>query len=103
MSISWNLDGSQFVTTCKDKIIRIIDARSGELIQASEPGKVHSGSKPAKCAFLGLSRIFTIGFSRHHDRQVALWNAVSFNSEFSVKKLTEYINLKRSKIYLIKD
>ena len=31
-SISWNYNGSQLVTTCKDKKIRVLDARSGEVL-----------------------------------------------------------------------
>lgn len=32
-SVSWNYDGSLIATTCKDKNIRVIDARSGEVLQ----------------------------------------------------------------------
>jgi len=31
-SISWNHDGSAFATTCKDRVIRVIDPRSGDVI-----------------------------------------------------------------------
>ena len=31
-SISWNHNGSAFATTCKDKMIRVIDPRSGLVI-----------------------------------------------------------------------
>jgi len=32
-SASWNYDGSQIVTTCKDKTIRVFDSRTGEVLQ----------------------------------------------------------------------
>lgn len=32
-SIAWNYDGSMFATTSKDKRIRIIDPREGDIIQ----------------------------------------------------------------------
>ena len=32
-SVSWNHNGSMIATTCKDKRLRIIDARSGEIKQ----------------------------------------------------------------------
>jgi len=31
-SISWNHIGSAFATTCKDRIIRVIDPRSGHVV-----------------------------------------------------------------------
>lgn len=32
-SASWNFDGSQLLTTCKDKKLRLINPRSGEIEQ----------------------------------------------------------------------
>lgn len=32
-SASWNFDGSQLLTTCKDKKLRLINPRSGEVEQ----------------------------------------------------------------------
>lgn len=34
-SVSWNSNGSLIATTCKDKKIRIIDARKGEVVRVS--------------------------------------------------------------------
>jgi len=34
-SASWNWDGSQLLTTCKDKKMRIIDPRTGDIQEAS--------------------------------------------------------------------
>ena len=31
-SVSWNLDGSLFATTCKDKQIRVVDPRRGTVV-----------------------------------------------------------------------
>jgi WD40 repeat protein len=31
-SISWNYNGSYFATTCKDKKLRVINARTGEVV-----------------------------------------------------------------------
>jgi coronin-2 len=35
-SITWNRNGSLFATTCKDKHIRVIDARSGQIISVKK-------------------------------------------------------------------
>lgn len=34
-SISWDYNGSRIATTCKDKNIRVLDARSGEVLQVT--------------------------------------------------------------------
>ena len=70
-SISLNRDGSYVATTCKDKRLRIIDLRRGEVLNS---GICHQGSKSAKVVYLGDSgRLFTTGFSRFSDRQWAVW------------------------------
>ena len=36
LSVSWNYNGSRIVTSCKDKLFRVIDARSGEVLKVGE-------------------------------------------------------------------
>jgi coronin-2 len=70
-SISLNRDGSYVATTCKDKKLRIIDLRRGDVLNY---GTCHEGSKSSKVVYLGDSgRLFTTGFSRFSDRQWAVW------------------------------
>jgi hypothetical protein len=71
-SVSWNLDGSRFATTCKDKKIRIIDPRQGTVISQ---GTGHIGPKASKLVFIDKQLIFTTGFSRMSERQFAIWNS----------------------------
>ena len=33
LSVSWNYNGSRIVTSCKDKIFRIINPRTGQVIK----------------------------------------------------------------------
>lgn len=72
-SLSWSADGSFLVTTCRDKKLRIWDARQEK--PASElPG--HPGAKNSRAVWLGEhDRIATTGFSRMSDRQLGLWDA----------------------------
>ena len=35
ISVSFNTDGSKFASTCKDKMIRIFNARTGEVLSVS--------------------------------------------------------------------
>lgn len=72
LCISWNWDGSKFCTTCKDKSLRVIDPRTGDVQAIKE--KAHEGQKTAKCVFLKNGKIFTLGFSKRCDRQYGLWD-----------------------------
>ncbi|VDK19707.1 unnamed protein product [Anisakis simplex] len=68
-SISFNYDGSRFVTTCKDKRLRVIDSHSGEVLFQ---GQGHEGVKPQRAIFLQDGRIFTTGFTKRSERLYAL-------------------------------
>lgn len=48
-SACWNWDGSRLVTTCKDKKIRILNPRSGDIL---EEAVAHEGSKATRAIFL---------------------------------------------------
>jgi len=66
---AWNWDGSRIATTCKDKKIRIYDARTGN---CEAEGNGHEGAKPQRIVYLKNDLILTTGFSRMSERQYAL-------------------------------
>ncbi|CDW60357.1 coronin 6, partial [Trichuris trichiura] len=68
-SIDFNYNGSKLLTTCKDKMIRVIDPRSGRILQQ---GTGHEGVKPQRAIFLNDGRIFSTGFTRRSERMYAL-------------------------------
>ncbi|XP_036407052.1 coronin-2A-like isoform X2 [Megalops cyprinoides] len=71
LSMSFNTDGSQLATSCKDKKIRIINPRTGALLQEANC-KSH---KANKVLFLGnLKMLLSTGNSRWNHRQIALWD-----------------------------
>ncbi|XP_062890406.1 uncharacterized protein LOC134338490 isoform X1 [Mobula hypostoma] len=76
-STSWNRDGSLICTACKDKNLRVIDPRKEEVIAEF---KAHEGARPMRAVFLANGNIFTTGFSRMSERQLALWNVKSAES-----------------------
>lgn len=45
--------------------------------------KVHDGTRPMRAVFLADGKILTTGFSRMSERQLALWDAVSFHHKTS--------------------
>lgn len=68
-STSFNWDGSLLLTTCKDKKIRIVNPRNGEVFEEAQS---HEGSKATRAIFLRNGLVFTTGFSKSSDRQYSL-------------------------------
>lgn len=66
---AWSWDGSRLATTCKDRKIRIYDARTGV---CEGEGEGHEGAKPQRIVYLKNDLILTTGFSRMSERQYAL-------------------------------
>ncbi|XP_046982633.1 coronin-2B-like isoform X2 [Schistocerca americana] len=84
-SMSFNRDGSLIATTCKDKKLRVIEPRKG--IVFSE-GVCHAGTKACKAVFLGnTGRILTTGFSRHSDRQYAVWSQSDLSQPLCIETI----------------
>jgi len=69
LSGCWNWDGSEVLFTCKDKTIRRVNPRSGEV---EEEAIAHEGSKGARAIFLKNGLVFTTGFTKHSERQYSL-------------------------------
>nr|CAH7717908.1 unnamed protein product [Callosobruchus chinensis] len=68
-SACFNWDGSKLLTTCKDKKIRIINPRTGEV---ETEAIAHEGSKATRAIFLRHGLVFTTGFSKMSERQYSL-------------------------------
>lgn len=72
-SFSWNHDGSQIASTCKDKRIRVWDVRAQKVLSE---GTGHLGTKSMRLVWLGdHDRLATTGFSRMSEREMALWDS----------------------------
>lgn len=84
-SMSFNRDGSLLATTCKDKKLRIIEPRSGQVVRE---GTCHVGSKSSKVVYLaGTGRLFTTGFSRQSDRQYAVWSQDDLSNPLRIEMI----------------
>lgn len=70
-SMSINRDGSLIATTSKDRKLRVIEPRTEIVISE---GVCHQGTKCSKVTFLDNDKILTTGFSKHSDRQYAIWD-----------------------------
>ncbi|CAI9741049.1 coronin-1C-A isoform X1 [Octopus vulgaris] len=84
LSVSFNYNGSRVAVTTKDKMIRILDPRTGSEIKSA---KGHQGSKPSQCVFLRNGKIFTTGFSRMSERQYALWDEKDLSSPLTMQEV----------------
>lgn len=82
-SMSFNYDGSLLSTTSKDKILRVIDPRKGEVVQQ---GESHKGAKASRGVWCGTTnKIFTTGFSKMNERQYGVWDPVRTASKWRRK------------------
>ncbi|KAL8198986.1 UNVERIFIED_CONTAM: Coronin-6 [Gekko kuhli] len=119
-NVCWNRSGSLFITTCKDKHLRIIDPRQhlvvanwrgdaslgpsspwdakiprpanvrplkqhrrflqmfGDIDLGYEKFKPHDGARPVRAIFMADGKVFTTGFSKMSERQLALWDLERF-------------------------
>ena len=84
-SLSWDRTGARLVTTCKDKRRRLIDARTGSV---SASGQGHGGGKASKVVWLeDKNLIFTTGFSKHSERQFAIWDPSNLSKPLKLETL----------------
>ncbi|XP_058631006.1 coronin-1C-A isoform X2 [Onychostoma macrolepis] len=84
-SVCWNRNGSLICTACKDKKVRVIDPRKEEII--AEKDKAHEGARPMRAIFLSDGKVFTTGFSRMSERQLALWDPDNMEEPVSVHEM----------------
>ncbi|XP_028917491.1 coronin-1B [Ornithorhynchus anatinus] len=84
-NVCWNRNGSLFCSACKDKTVRVIDPRRGTLVAERE--KAHEGARPMRAIFLADGKIFTTGFSRMSERQLALWDPEHLEEPMALQEL----------------
>ncbi|DAZ95173.1 TPA: hypothetical protein N0F65_012427 [Lagenidium giganteum] len=78
--LAWSWTGNTLATTCKDKMVRLYDARSGQI--AMQKDGAHSGTKSVKLTFLGEKESFvTVGFTRQSQRQFKVWDPRKLDKE----------------------
>ncbi|CAL8277579.1 unnamed protein product [Merluccius merluccius] len=84
-SACWSRNGNLICTACKDKKVRVIDPRKGKVVV--EKDKAHEGARPMRAIFLADGSIFTTGFSRMSERQLALWRTDNMDEPISVQEM----------------
>jgi len=70
--IVWDYCGDQYATSCKDKIVRIMDGRLSTVATSFE---AHEGNKSVKLQFLGeTAKFLSVGSSKVSSREVKIWD-----------------------------
>lgn len=71
--IVWDFRGDQYATSCKDKIVRMMDPRAGTVANTIE--EAHEGVKSVKLSYMGESgKFLTAGVTKQSSRQVKIWD-----------------------------
>ncbi|XP_038588289.1 coronin-2B-like [Micropterus salmoides] len=71
LSVSFNSDGSRLAVTSKDRRVRVLDPRTGKILQVSS-NKTHRASKVLYIG--GLKMLLSTGSSPWNQRQIVLWD-----------------------------
>jgi len=79
-SADWNRNGSMLATSCKDKKVRIIDPRQKKIAQEVE---AHGGVKGSRVIYLGMDKLFSVGFSKSSEREFAIWDARNLGTKLT--------------------
>lgn len=70
--IVWDYRGDLYATSCKDKIVRIMDGRKSTVTNSFE---AHDGAKSVKLQFLGdTGKFLSVGSSKLSSREVKIWD-----------------------------
>jgi len=78
--ICWDFTGTSYATSCKNKGMRIIDARAAAVSSAVETA--HEGSKCVKLTYLGsMDKLVSVGFSKQSQRQFKVWDLRNLSAE----------------------
>ncbi|XP_071127168.1 coronin-7-like isoform X1 [Mytilus edulis] len=80
-SVSWKGDGTCIVTSCKDKLLRVIDPRSSTVQQE---GSGHQNIKDSRAVWLGnKDNIVTTGFDSSRNREISIWDSRNLSSSLN--------------------
>jgi len=84
--IVWDVRGDNYATSCKDKIIRLHDGRTGTVSRAID--NAHEGVKGVKLAYLANSgKLLSTGTSKQSAREIKIWDLRNTASPLHTEKI----------------
>eukprot|EP01083_Nonionella_stella_P065596 172034_1 len=83
--VQWSYDPALLATTCKDRLVRIIDPRADEITQSFEPPQC----KRATGVLWGgdANQLLTYGFEDRSERSISLWDLRDASKPLATKSL----------------
>lgn len=89
LDLAWDFIGSTYATTSRDKHVRIIDARSNQVVDMIE--EAHDGNKSSKLTYCGLlDKLCTVGFQKGSSkRHFKLWDPRNTTAPLETKELDQ--------------
>ncbi|CAJ1008738.1 putative Domain (DUF1899)/Type of WD40 repeat [Leishmania naiffi] len=85
--LEWNLQGSLFCTTSRDKVLRTIDPRSSTVVSSVES---HASARSQRCVWCKRKdTIITLGCNKSQQRQIKLWDTRKLEKAYSVVDLDQ--------------
>jgi len=77
--LTWNRNGSQMATTCKDKTLRLFDPRDQKVAASTQP---FAGSKKSSVVYLSNQNLIAaIGFTRSSMRQIKVFDPRNLSTD----------------------
>lgn len=84
--IVWDDRGDNYATTCKDKAVRFIDARTQT--ETQKIVQAHDGVKGVKVLYMGeTGKVITTGHSRQSGREVKVWDLANLSAPVHTEKI----------------
>jgi coronin-1B/1C/6 len=86
MDIVWDTRGDVYATSCKDKAVRFVDGRSGDLAQTI--ALAHEGTKSVKLAYMGeTGKLLSVGATKQSAREMKIWDIRNLNQSLTSEKV----------------
>ena len=86
--IAWDYMGKNYATSCKDKSLRIFDARE-QTVAATIPN-AHAGANSVKLTFCGSKeRLISLGFTRQSEREIKVWDPRNVAQPLKLEKIDQ--------------
>lgn len=84
--VVWDVKGDNFATSCKDKTIRIHDARTASL--SNTITMAHEGIKSVKLTYLNDSgKLLSVGASKQASREIKVWDLGNLSKPLATHKI----------------
>lgn len=83
--IVWDFRGDNYAASCKDKLVRLMDARTGNVTSSFQ---AHDGVKTVKLNYMGDSgKFMTVGASKQASREIKIWDLANTDKPMYTEKI----------------